>query len=67
MQPRLGGATLSQLAFTGESNPNSPWAKSQWDTTVITNKKKDKKKKKDRQTEKERKKKRRKECKHMIT
>ena len=56
MQPRLGGATLSQLAFTGESNPNSPWAKSQWDTTVITNKKKKTKKKTDRQKKRERKK-----------
>ena len=36
----LGSATLSQLAFPGESNPNFPWEKSQWDNTVVKKKKK---------------------------
>ena len=31
MHRALGSATLSQLAFLGESDPNFPWAKSQWD------------------------------------
>ena len=26
-------AQLSQLAFRGQSNPNFPWEKSQWDNT----------------------------------
>ena len=30
---RLGGATQTQLAFPGESNPNFPREKSQWDDT----------------------------------
>ena len=32
---RLGNATLLQLAFPGESNPNFPWGKSHWDNTVV--------------------------------
>ena len=36
---RLGSATLSQLAFPGEGNPNFPWEKSHWDDTVVTKKK----------------------------
>ena len=39
---RLDSATLSQLAFPGESNPIFPWEKSQWDNTVIQKKKKKK-------------------------
>ena len=35
MHRRLGSATLSQLPFIGESNPNFPWEKSQWDNTVV--------------------------------
>ena len=31
---------LLQLAFPGESNPNLPWKKSQWDNTVVKKKKK---------------------------
>ena len=31
---RLGSATLSPLAFLGESNPNFLWEKSHWDKTV---------------------------------
>ena len=34
MRRRLSCATLSQLAFLGESNPNFPWEKSHWDNTV---------------------------------
>ena len=30
-------ARLVQLAFPGESNPNSPWERSQWDNTVVKN------------------------------
>ena len=37
---RLGSATLSLLAFPGESDPNSSWEKSQWDNTVVYKKKK---------------------------
>ena len=40
MHPRLGSATLSQLAFPGEGNPNFPWEKSHWDNTVVEKKKK---------------------------
>ena len=43
MHPRLGSATLSQLAFPGEGNPNFRWEKSHWHNTVV--KKKVKKKK----------------------
>ena len=32
---RLGSATLSQLAFPGESNTNFAWEKFQWDNTVV--------------------------------
>ena len=46
MHPRLGGATLLQLAFPGEGNPNFPWEKSNWDNTVVKSKVKVKKKKK---------------------
>ena len=35
---RLGSATLSQLAFPGESSPNFPWGKSHWDNTVVKKK-----------------------------
>ena len=35
MHRRLGGATLSPLAFPGKSNPNFPWEKSHWDNTVV--------------------------------
>ena len=31
MHRRLGSATLSQLAFPGEGNPDFPWEKSHWD------------------------------------
>ena len=31
MHCKLGNATWSQLAFPGESYPNSLWDKSQWD------------------------------------
>ena len=34
MHRRLGSATLSQLASPGESNPDFPWEKSEWDNTV---------------------------------
>ena len=32
---RLSSATLSQLAFHGESNPIFPWETSYWDNTVV--------------------------------
>ena len=35
MHQRLGNATLSQLAFPREGNPNFPWVKSHWDNTVV--------------------------------
>ena len=35
MHRRLGSATLSQLAFPRESNPNFPWEKSHWDNTAV--------------------------------
>ena len=35
MHRGLDSATLSQLACPGESNPNFPWEKSQWDNTVV--------------------------------
>ena len=35
MHRRLGSATLSQLAFPGEGNPNFPWEKSHWDNKVV--------------------------------
>ena len=35
MHSRLGSATVSQLAFRGESNPNFLREKSQWDNTVV--------------------------------
>ena len=34
MHLRLASATLSQLAFPRESNPNFPWEQSQWDNTI---------------------------------
>ena len=40
MHRRLGSATLSQLAFPGESNPNFPWEKSHWYNSVVKKKKK---------------------------
>ena len=36
MHHRLGSATLSELAFPGESNPNFPWESPHWDNTVVT-------------------------------
>ena len=42
MYRRLGGATLSQLAFPEESNPIFPWEKSQWNNTVVKSKSKKK-------------------------
>ena len=38
MHTGLGSATLSQLAFPRESNPNFPWEKSPWDNTVVKKK-----------------------------
>ena len=35
MNPRLGSATLSQLAFPGKGNPNFPWEKSHSNNTVV--------------------------------
>ena len=35
MHSELGSATLSQLAFPRESNPNFPREKSHWDDTVV--------------------------------
>ena len=35
MHHRLGRATLSQLAFSGETNPNFPREKSYWADTVV--------------------------------
>ena len=35
MHIRLGSATLSQVAFPVESNPNFPWEKSHWNDTVV--------------------------------
>ena len=40
MHRRLGSATLSQLAFPGEDNPNFPWEKSCWGNTVVKSKSK---------------------------
>ena len=39
MHRRLGRATLSWLAFPGESDLNFPWEKSHWDNTVFKKKK----------------------------
>ena len=41
----IGSATLSQLAFSGEGNPNFRREKSHWDNQLYTVKKKRKKKK----------------------
>ena len=35
MHPTLRGTTLSQLAFSGEGNPNFPSKKSHWDNTFV--------------------------------
>ena len=35
MRRRSGSATLSQLAFPGESHPSFPRKKSQWDNTAV--------------------------------
>ena len=35
MHRRLGSATLLELAFPGEGNPNFLWEKSQWHKTVV--------------------------------
>ena len=40
MHHRLGSATLLQLAFHGEDNPNFPWEESHWDNVVLKKKKK---------------------------
>ena len=37
MHRRLGSATLSQLAFPREGNPNFLWEKSHWDNIVEKN------------------------------
>ena len=42
MHPKLGSATLLQLAFPGEGHPNFPWGKCHWDNTVVKKKKKKK-------------------------
>ena len=42
MHRRSGSATLSQLAFPRESNPNFPCEKSKWDNTVVKTEKKEK-------------------------
>ena len=39
MHRRQGSATLSQLAFPGEGNPNFPWKKSHGDNTVLKSQK----------------------------
>ena len=46
MHRRLGSATLSQLAFYWESNPDFSWEKSVWDFKILKKKKKKKKKSK---------------------
>ena len=46
MHIRLGSATLSQLAFSGEGNPNFSWERSHWDNTVVKSKKQNKQNKK---------------------
>ena len=38
MHRRLGSATLSQLAFPWESNPNFRWEKSHWGNTFVESK-----------------------------
>ena len=38
MHNRSDSATLSQLAFPGESSPNFPWENSHWDNTVVRTK-----------------------------
>ena len=35
MHGRLGSATLLQLAFPGEGNPNFNWKKSHWENTGV--------------------------------
>ena len=35
MHCRLGSATLFELAFPRQSNPNFPWEKFQWDNTAV--------------------------------
>ena len=35
MHRRLGSETLSQLAFSGEGNPNFSSEKSHWDNTLV--------------------------------
>ena len=39
MYRQLGSATLSQLAFPWESNPNFSWETCKWDNTVVIKKK----------------------------
>ena len=48
---RLGSATLLQLTFPGESNPNFPREKSQGDNTLVKNENKKKKRKKRKEAE----------------
>ena len=45
MHRKLGSTTLSQLAFSGEGNPNFPREKSHWDNTAVKSKNDLKKKK----------------------
>ena len=46
MRPKLGSATLSQLAFPGECDPIFPWEQSHWDNTAVKSKSLKKKKEK---------------------
>ena len=39
MHRRLGSASLSQLAFPAEGNPNFAWEKSHWDNAFVKSKK----------------------------
>ena len=45
MHRRVGSATLSQLAFPEESNPNFLMEKPQWEDTAVKTKEKEKEKK----------------------
>ena len=42
MHRKLGSATLSKMAFLGESNPSFSWEKSHWRNTVVKKRKKGK-------------------------
>ena len=39
-EAQLSWRSATQLAFPGESNPDFPWKKSQWDNTAVKKKKK---------------------------